>query len=305
LMALSHDSLIRLKGCEAKSGLSIYALRLGLEQGNKFSADGLPICRIAIIEVLAPVESVAEAYEDMKARVEWDTSCAESKSVPLSLQSNSSSSSSGGVKVHYTRGKAGWLVPAREFLFLSGRVPPALLGLPNYNALIIVHKDYSDDDLPASSLLPKSLTVVRGKQNSMLVLEPISANRTKVTYLVEADAKGMIASLLPASLVDFLAGDGLVLFLSSLKARAEDKDEDESLSIEEIARRRFEKKLAKENSKNRPDLEDVLASKAELLEMEKMMVKRIATLQSPDDAALRKRIEHDLKKTRENLKRAK
>jgi hypothetical protein len=56
----------------------------------------------------------------------------------------------------------------------------AIVGVENYTSLAFVNID-------ASKEVPNSWLYVRGKQNSVLLLEPKGEHSTKVTFLIEKD----------------------------------------------------------------------------------------------------------------------
>ena len=58
----------------------------------------------------------------------------------------------------------------------------------DFSSIVLFSKDASDK-------LPRSgFNVVRGKINSLLIAEPVGTTKTLVTYVVEMDVRGLIAS---------------------------------------------------------------------------------------------------------------
>ena len=220
---------------DRNSAMDIFTLHTA-DGSNRFGKDGLPIARVAIVEINGEVKDVAAMYTDTSRRKSWDKSASQCTTII--------SKDDGGL-YHYFLGKAGWLVPAREFLYTSVTLPPAVVGITSLSTVVIFHQDASSK-YPAGG--SNAMNVVLGEQNSMLVLEPIGLTKTRATLLVECDPKGW-AWLLGSSYVDFLAGDSTVQSLLYLKQGVEDENVDDiGLSVEDIAQQRFRRKQARENS---------------------------------------------------------
>ena len=243
---------------------------------------------------------MADLFEDMNGRKEWDATCANSQKTI----------SSDGTTVCYFRGKSGVLAPARDFSYTMSRLQGGVVG-KDFSSIVLFSKDASDK-------LPKSgFNVVRGKINSLLIAEPIGTTKTLVTYVVEMDVKGLIASyLLGRNITSFFTGDTPVQFLTSLKSAIEEDSVDEAISVEQAARLAWQKKLKKreEAEKGTSIVDDVgLASESKeelqatvtLLEHRlKELNKLSGDLVSPELDKLKSRVRTDLGKARSQLRKA-
>lgn len=261
--------------------------------GYKFADDGLPVARISSVIIKGDVKEVAAMWNDIKGRHQWDKTAA---------MSSVSISSEDGIEYNYFRGKAGWLIPARDFVFTSVTLPPAVVGLNSINSVVIFRKD-ARDKLPASG----GWNIVRGEQNSLLVLEPLGLTRTKATLLVECDPKGW-GWMLGPGIVDFCAGDSIVQSLWWLKRAIEADVEDDSLSVEEIAQRRFKRKQEREKELGATILDDMGAtSKEDLLKTVSVLEASLARLAQDERESglnlreLKERIQSDLAKAKSRL----
>ena len=279
--------------------LKVYTL-FNKEGKYQFEGEGaLPIARMATIEVTAEPALVADLLEDISTRKEWDDTC---------VDSQKTITKDGTTILSYFRGKPGYVVPAREFVFTQSRLNGAVVG-KDYSAIVIFCKDASDK-------LPNlSLNRVRGRINSLLILEPLGLTKTRVTYLVEMDAGGIIAKwLMGNGFSNFVAGDSPVSFLSSLKKAAEAHILDESLGVEEAARITFQKSLKKRDSFGSSIVDDVglasATSKEDLLATVKVLEARLADIRRSERAdklnlsELRARVSNDLEKAKQQLRTA-
>ena len=268
-----------------------------LDPDDKLS---LPLARVATIEVKGRPSDVADLFEDITGRKGWDATCADSQKT----------TSSDGTPVCYFRGKSGVFVPARDFSYTMSRLQGGVVG-KDFSAIVLFSKDASDK-------LPRAgFNVVRGKINSLLIAEPVGTTKTLVTYVVEMDVSGMIASyLLGHSLTAFFTGDAPVQFLARLKAAIEEDNVDETISVEEAARLAWQRKLRKrdEAEKGTSIVDDVgLASESReelqgtisLLENRlKELNKLSSDLVSPELDKLKARVRTDLSKARTQLRKA-
>lgn len=290
-----------------KTGLNVSNLRLRKEHGNgdlrtysvrtaNFGKGGLPLCRVATVEVGASVEEVSALLENASLRRDWDPAhTSESRVVP-------SSNVDASKKLNYTRGKAGTIVPARDFVVSTRRHSPAILSINNFNSVVILNTD-------ASSQLPTSWRAVRGRQNSCYVLEPLSSSRTLVTYMVEMGVGGWAAWLDNAT-VDLLAGDSMLLFLLSLKRYVEaQQSETAKMTVDEAARTRFQRQQRAASEQALVD-DWTVVSKADQMETVKLLERRLSELgqqerkEGLDLSELRKKMQADLQTAREKARRA-
>lgn len=292
-----------------KTGLNVSNLRLRKEHGNgdlrtysvrtaNFGKGGLPLCRVATVEVGASVEEVSALLENASLRRDWDPAhTSESRVVPSSGGNVDASK-----KLTYTRGKAGTIVSARDFVVSTRRHSPAILSINNFNSVVILNTD-------ASSQLPTSWRAVRGRQNSCYVLEPLSSSRTLLTYMVEMGVGGWAAWLDNAT-VDLLAGDSMVLFLLSLKRYVEaQQSETAKMTVDEAARTRFQRQQRAASEQALVD-DWTVVSKADQMETVKLLERRLSELgqqerkEGLDLSELRKKMQADLQTAREKARRA-
>ena len=112
--------------------------------------------RVATMEINCEIQAVADLVEDFEGRKEWDKTCADSQKTLTK----------DGIHVNYFRGKPGIVVPARTFVYQQSRLNGAVVG-KDYSAIVVFCKDASD------SLPNFALNQVRGKINSLLILEPL------------------------------------------------------------------------------------------------------------------------------------
>ena len=184
-------------------------------------------------------------------------------------------------------------------LFLCNSFPPAaLVGRDTFTSLVLVNVDASGD-------VPRSWLYVRGKQNSILVVEPKGEHSTTVTLCIEKEPMGWAVGSL---LSNMSLGGSPVLVLRDLKKALEKEniEEDGALSVEEIARKRFQEKLnlaKKENSIG----DDLIISKDDLraiiqnLELKLIRVAKTESLEKIDLSDLKSRIRSDISKAKNNL----
>jgi hypothetical protein len=281
-----------------ESPLKVYTL-FNKQGQYKFEGEGsLPIARVATIEINGSPDAVADLFESSNHRNEWDKTCAESQKTITK----------DGLPIHYFRGKPGLVVPARTFVYTQSRLSGAVVG-KDYSAIVIFCKD-AHDQLPGWSW-----NKVRGKLNSLLILEPQGLTKTRVTYLVEVDQGGVIAKwLLGNNASNMIAGDSPVAFLTSLKVAAEADIMDESLGVDEAARLSFQKQLKKRDSFGSSIVDDIglasQTSKADLQETVRVLESRLAELRKSERADkldlsdLKRRVRDDLDKAKAALRAA-
>lgn len=278
------------------NGMKSYAVRT--RDGLVFGKDGLPICRVARVEIDAKIDELIMLIEDPTTRKEWDSKyCSESRMI----KSNAAPSANPN---YYWMGRPGWIVPARDLVFSTHRLSPAIMGINNFQSIVILNKD-------ESSKMPQSWKAVRAKSNSCFVIEPLSPSRCLLTYMVELSPGGY-AGLLDNASVDFFTGDCIIQFLHSLKSHLEEKDKaSEMMSIEEAARLRFQQKQKKESSSSIMDelntegvsAQDLKAT-ISLLERKLSDVRRQEIQEKLDLSGLKKKIQDDLITAKDKLRRA-
>lgn len=163
--------------------------------------------------------------------------------------------------------------------------------------------------LDASEELPHSWLFVRGRQNSILLVEPRGELRTRVTLCIEQDPSGW--AWMSPFLANLAAGDSPAFFLRDIK-RALEKDEAEDnsqLSVEQVALMQFKDKLSRKESAamGKMIIDDITASREALGETIKLLEERLVRLNKTeklegiDLSDLKSRVHEDLKKAKTNL----
>ena len=261
------------------------------EAGYLFSKDGLPIARIATAEIDGDIDAVADLFKDSKGRKSWDKTASDAYSTV---------SKDDGISYHYLRGRAGWVAPARDFVYTTVELPAAVVGINDIRARVFFNRDCSDK-IPLS----RSWNVVRGEQNSLLVLQPSTKghSKTQATLLVECHPRGW-ANVFGTGTMDWLAGDSTVQTLKHLKAAVEaDTEDDAGLSVTAAAQRRFNKKRQQEKNMDNSIVEDLSpAAREDLLATTKLLEERLAKLvkderdNNIDLSPLKARVKADLAK---------
>ena len=179
------------------------------------------------------------------------------------------------------------------------KLAASLVEQATINSLVFVNIDASEE-------IPRSWFFVRGRQNSILLLEPKGEHCTKVTLVIEKDPAGWY--VLSPFLASLFSGDTPVLLLRDLKRaleETEEVDKDGLLSVEEIAEKKFRAKLEKPLGESIVDSKS--ASKEELQATVKLLEERLARItkaervEKIDLSELRGRVKEDLKKAKKNL----
>ena len=261
-----------------------------------------PNFKVAQTEIRAPIDEIVSLYLNHELRKDWDKTNFKSSSVIASEISQSEEN------MNYLLGRPGYVYPSRDFVFVYRKLPGGVVGLHDYRTVAILSMDSAES-------IPNSMWAVRGNMNSLLVLEPISAERTRATYIIEINYRGW----LPAFLVD-LNGNQLISTLQLLKKELEGAEagDDSTLSIEEAARRRFQKRIEYEKRKEDSGAagatlidNEFLGSRDDLVNTISILEKRLANILSTerteklDLSDLRRRVESDLRNARERLNKLK
>lgn len=164
------------------------------------------------------------------------------------------------------------------------------MGLRDFMSVAFINVD-------ASAEVPKTATAVRGKQNSILLLQPVNAETTDVTYVVEVQPNGWV----PTVMAEFF-GDNLIKTLRDLKVELEDMEnlEEAGASVEEAARMRFKRHLAQQQDKHSTIVTDVTSSLEDLKVARAALEKRLKDIQKSkstdglDLSALEGRVKRDI-----------
>ena len=264
------------------NGVQVYSSRI--------SSKG--ILNVGVVEINASKDDIASYWENQLNRPTWDKSfCAKVDSIQLSPS----------IPCFRIYGPSKYIIPSRDFGFIQHIFPGAVLGIKDFNTVAYIQVD--------STIVPFSWIYIRGKLNTILLLEPLSLNKTRVTYIVEVDPAGL-TWLLPI-IPSLIIGDNPLSTLSNLKIAMEPKIEDSNgtLTVEEAARKKFQDQqnlLHKENLTS--IIDESVATYEELNEtIEKLEIK-LKQIQKDekklklDLSELKIRIEHDLKTAKHRLR---
>ena len=263
------------------SGVRCYNVRRS-HHGGIFGAEGMAHARVAVTEINMPVQDIQAAWFKASQRAAWDKTLTHA-SVLESL--------SDSLECVRLKGQPGYFVPARDYILHAWRAAGAAAGLSDFNTAVVVSADASDE-------APAHWTSVRGQMNSVLVLQPRGAS-TEVMHICEFNYAGWVWSYW----VDIYAGR-IARSLQYLKEEMEgndDGEDDGSASVEEIARRRFEKKMERERSDASLRLgEDVTMGRVALQETLDKLQARLADVKATEArdnipmAELKARIRDDI-----------
>jgi hypothetical protein len=192
------------------------------------------------------------------------------------------------------------------FRFVTMSYPAGVVGINHFASVCLISLDCSDAVLSSKG---QSSSAVRGRVNSVLLLEYVHATKTKVTYIVDSNPGGW--SWVAPGLVSLYSGDFYVKPLLSLKDTVmadHDIDSDPTISVQEAARLKLERKKAKAGKLDGPTIIDE-GTKEELVQAVKNLEMRLASTQKAareqklDLSELTARIQKDLKQARERLKK--
>lgn len=164
-------------------------------------------------------------------------------------------------------------------------------------------------NVDASAIAPKATTwAVRGKMNSILLLKPLNAGVTEVTYVVEVQPNGWLFSFF----VDYF-GNCLADPIANMKKELEQDlvGEDANASVDEIARQRFKRHQAQLNEKNHTSIvKDVTADVEDLRNTLTILEARLADIRKSQKAegmdlsALEKRVQSDIARLKARISRS-
>jgi hypothetical protein len=268
-------------------------LRKTLPDGVKiFSLRNKPLgnynVRVIKGTIKAPMDEVVTVWENQNSRKKWDPyNCKEGQTL---------SRINKDISLSYLLSQRGLLIPSRDFVYYTSRVPGGTVGSDNYMSVAFVNVD-------ANTEFPTTIWAVRGQVNSILLLEPISAQTTNVTHIVEINTGGWVWKSIAAYYLDRLGNT-----LSMLKKDLEKEEtmEEAAMSIEAAAKLRFNKhKALKEEITLIAD--DVTANQEDLKEALRLLEKKLSDVKSSerkerlDLSELRSRIENDIARIKERL----
>ena len=190
--------------------------------------------------------------------------------------------------------KPGYLIPARDYVYRLFKGPGGVVGCNDFTAVAYIAIDSSQE-------VPRSWLTVRGKLNSILLLQPSGKDKTNATYVVEFDYGGWI----PSPIVGIFAQNIVTRTLTSMKKEIEKESEQvETLSIDAEAK----KKIAK-MEKERKEAEKLQSNSLANLKREdvmnriKMIEKQLWEISSDSNMIeMRRELTSELQKAREKLR---
>jgi hypothetical protein len=289
LKSFGLDTTCRRKVFDRDPHAALKTFTVKTKEGlHSFGREGFPIARIGEIEIKGTPKEINETFMDFINRKDWDSTCQDSQNIISKIDGDS---------VNFFVGKAGVLVPAREFVFQQMNVPSSVVGINDLASICVYLKD-------ANEKQPSKIRwdTVRGRMNALLILQPIGSSKTKVTYIIEVEPNGWARWFLSREVIDFFCGNCTTEMLLSLKADIE-KSFDEGLSVEEAARREFQKKLQKEKhfvsivddvGVDKQDIKDTLA----MLHNKLRELEKTERTEKLDLSALKNRVREDIRKAR-------
>ena len=208
---------------------------------------------------------MSSLWQSQGARKNWDSNYCDDSQVVKEYNSETS--------LAYIRGRPGYVIPARDYAFHICRVPGGIVGLNDFMSVAFINVD-------AANAVPTCGTAwaVRGNMNSILLLRPVNAEITDVTYIVECSVNGWIFPFV----AEYFA-DTIVKTLTNMKKEleADENSEEATASIEEAARLRFQRHLAqKEENKATTIVNDITSNPEDLQETLAILQRRLKEIQA-------------------------
>jgi hypothetical protein len=173
---------------ETKNGVKVYSL--------KSVTPSFPIVRLATTEIDSDVETIISYWENHKLRKDWDASVYDITELD---------------RKNYNQliKKPKSFIPKRDYIYRSLRYPGGVFGFRDFNVVALVHLN--------ADLKHKNISnLVRGKANSVLIVQPKTKNVTKITLYTEANPMGWLPYFPGLFLVDWLYGSTLSESLGKL-----------------------------------------------------------------------------------------
>lgn len=211
------------------SGLKIYAPK-SLEQNNSHC-----VVRTSQIEINGNINDIKAVLMDGEFLNEWDQTIQDSDIIGKDKNE---------VSLHI-RTKPRTFIPSRDFVVTKVVIPGAVVDKRDYLSEVIVTFDNSD------AKKPLNFFQVRGNYNSILVLEP-KGSKTLCTLVIEINPGGWMTLLLGPPISRWFVGERIASTLDGLKIYIEKEfasDTSSSVSIEEAARKLYQKRLKKQKDK--------------------------------------------------------
>jgi hypothetical protein len=165
-------------------------------------------------------------------------------------------------------------------------------------------------NVDAANVAPKATSwAVRGNMNSLLLLKPLNAELTEITYVVEVKPNGWLFTYF----VDFFANSLADPIINMKKELEGDLDgEDVNASVDEIALHRFKRHQAQLQEKNHTSIvKDVTADVADLrktlqiLEARLVDIRKSQRAEGLDLSALEKRVQSDITRLKTRISQSK
>ena len=234
------------------------------------------------------VKDIEDLWFDQGMRATYDPSVTKSRVVRKFDDSHA--------LVHF-HGRSGWVLPTRDYSCNIWRTAGGAAGLRDISSSVII--------MTNDSKFPSDWRSVRGKHNSLLVLQPIGPH-VRCTYLSEMDYGGWIWTSVANLFADKIA-DPLVSIKSFIDGQKEDESEG---TIEQVARKRIEKMKQMQRKKEMAStlVDDVIVDKKDLQDTIDMLQKRLNDVrameraQNLDMSELKGKIQTQLRKANERMK---
>ena len=210
------------------SGLKIYAPK-SLEQNNSHC-----VVRTSQIEINGNINDIKAVLMDGEFLNEWDQTIQDSDIIGKDKNE---------VSLHI-RTKPRTFIPSRDFVVTKVVIPGAVVDKRDYLSEVIVTFDNSN------AKKPLNFFQVRGNYNSILVLEP-KGSKTLCTLVIEINPGGWMTLLLGPPISRWFVGEKIASTLEGLKGYIEKEFalDSSSVSIDEAARKLYQKRLKKQKDK--------------------------------------------------------
>ena len=263
--------LDQLKSTGSKHGLQTYRPS---SHFGRFTRNGFPIARVARCEIASDVDTIIAAWTDAQKREEWDQAL-----IPKTSRIVNLSDTTNAVQV-FEKSVLPWsLVLGRDYVYRMHRSGGAIVGIDNYTAITLVQEDCSAD-------FPVSMLFTRGKVNSCLLLEPKDDKRVQCTLVIEKDPGGW--GFLSSVVANLVAGEVAGTLMTQLKNSLEgsDNDEDKDLTVEQVARKKFMKKMEEEEKRHQglAIIENTAVSREDLKATITLLEQKMASIRKTERA---------------------
>jgi len=170
--------------------------------------------------------------------------------------------------------------------------------------MTIVLVSINDDDK-----VPRT-NAVRGYMNSILILEKKNADKTLCTLLIEVGPRGWLYPL--SGIVSMITTRRIVNYMTNFKQLFEkDKESYDSMTVDEIARKRFEKIQKEKNKETNIIEDDDVNNKDDLRITIRMLENKLVQISNTERkdkinlTDLKERVRNDLNAAKNKLSRLK